>query len=61
VKKSRKIAILSDAMEASVRRTVPQWLELDKSNFKATVKSNPVREDIQMPIQEQLIVELYSK
>lgn len=59
--RSRKVAILSESMEASVRRAVPQWLDLDKSALKGTVKTNPVREDIQMPIQEQLIVELYSK
>jgi small subunit ribosomal protein S4 len=40
---------------------VPQWLELDKDGYKGTVKSLPSREDITMPIQEQLIVELYSK
>ncbi len=43
------------------RRGVPQWLELDKGGFKGTVKTTPAREDITMPIQEQLIVELYSK
>ena len=37
------------------------WLELDKAGFKGTVKTTPSREDITMPIQEQLIVELYSK
>jgi small subunit ribosomal protein S4 len=40
---------------------VPQWLELDKGGFKGTVRTQPAREDITMPIQEQLIVELYSK
>ena len=48
-------------MDAVVRRGVPQWLEIDKDNLKGTVKSIPVREDISLPIQEQLIVELYSK
>ncbi len=38
-----------------------EWLTLDPSNFRATVKKMPERSDIQMPIQEQLIVELYSK
>jgi len=37
------------------------WLEMDQTNYKATVKKLPERSDIQMPIQEQLIVELYSK
>lgn len=39
----------------------PDWIETDPANFKATVKKLPERSDIQMPIQEQLIVELYSK
>ena len=59
--KSRKIACINDSLEAVVRRGIPQWLELDKDAYKGAVKANPVREDITMPIQEQLIVELYSK
>lgn len=58
---SRNIQVITDALDAVVRRGMPQWLELDKSGFKGTVKSIPVRDDITMPIQEQLIVELYSK
>ena len=59
--KSRKIASVTESLEGVVRRGIPQWLELDKDAFKGTVKALPVREDITMPIQEQLIVELYSK
>ena len=59
--KSKKIARISKAVEAVDRRGVPQWIELDKKGLKATVKTSPVREDLTMPIQEQLIVELYSK
>lgn len=59
--KSRKVAAISESLEGVVRRGIPQWLELDKDAFKGTVKLIPVREDITMPIQEQLIVELYSK
>ena len=59
--KSRKIAAISESLEGVVRRGIPQWLELEKDAFKGTVKLLPVREDITMPIQEQLIVELYSK
>jgi small subunit ribosomal protein S4 len=59
--KSRNIQAIADSLDAVVRRGIPQWLELEKENMKGVVKGNPVREDITMPIQEQLIVELYSK
>ena len=59
--KSRKIASITESLEGVVRRGIPQWLELDKDACKGVVKAMPVREDITMPIQEQLIVELYSK
>jgi len=59
--KSKKIAAITESLEGVVRRGIPQWLELDKDATKGTVKMLPVREDITMPIQEQLIVELYSK
>ena len=49
------------ALEAVERRGIPAWLDLDKGGFKGTVKAAPSRDDITMPIQEQLIVELYSK
>jgi small subunit ribosomal protein S4 len=59
--KSRKIQAINDALDAVVRRGLPQWIELDKDTYKATIKGSPAREDITTPIQEQLIVELYSK
>ncbi len=59
--KSKKVKCIEDALSAVVRRGTPQWLELDKDKLKGTIKSFPTREDITMPIQEQLIVELYSK
>lgn len=58
---SKKIVRIQEAMETVARRGVPAWLELDKANFKGTVKILPVREDLTMPVQEQLVVELYSK
>jgi small subunit ribosomal protein S4 len=58
---SRKITRVLEAMETVARRGVPHWLELDKENFKASIKILPVREDLTMPVQEQLVVELYSK
>ncbi len=59
--KSRKIARISDSLDAVLRRGVPEWLELEREAFKGTVKALPTREDITMPIQESMIVELYSK
>ncbi len=59
--KSRNIQAITDSLDTIVRRGVPQWLELDKDGFKGVVKSIPAREDVTLPIQEQLIVELYSK
>ncbi|MCX5848475.1 MAG: 30S ribosomal protein S4 [Deltaproteobacteria bacterium] len=58
---SRKVAKIIGAIETIERRGVPHWLELDKENFKASIKILPVREDLTMPVQEQLVVELYSK
>lgn len=59
--KSKKVQAINDSLEAIVRRGIPQWLEIDKDNFKGQVVGIPAREDITLPIQEQLIVELYSK
>lgn len=59
--KSRGVGAINESLEAVVRRGVPSWLELDKENYKGTVKALPSRQEITMPIQEQLIVELYSK
>ncbi|MFZ5776439.1 MAG: 30S ribosomal protein S4 [Thermodesulfobacteriota bacterium] len=59
--KSRGVEMINDSLEAAVRRGVPNWLELDKAAYKGTVKTLPDRQEITMPIQEQLIVELYSK
>lgn len=59
--KSRANAMINESLEAVARRGVPSWLELDKDAYKATVKALPNRDELTMPIQEQLIVELYSK
>ena len=58
---SRTVARIVEAVGTVARRGVPQWLDLDKENFKGAVKMLPVREELTMPVQEQLIVELYSK
>jgi small subunit ribosomal protein S4 len=59
--KSKKVVRILEALEGVARRGVPQWLELDKDLMKGSVKGLPTREDITLPIQEKLIVELYSK
>jgi len=59
--KSKKIVRILEALEGVARRGVPQWLELDKEQLKGNVKGLPNREEITLPIQEKLIVELYSK
>jgi small subunit ribosomal protein S4 len=59
--RSRKVARIAGALETLEGRSLPQWLEIDKDQFEGTVKALPTREDITMPIQEQLIVELYSR
>lgn len=59
--KSRANGSINENLEAVVRRGIPSWLDLDKDNYKASVTALPNREELTMPIQEQLIVELYSK
>ena len=58
---SRKVTMISEAMETVVRRGIPGWVEIEKDHFRGTFNALPNREDLTMPIQEQLIVELYSK
>jgi small subunit ribosomal protein S4 len=43
------------------RQQIPAWLEVDPNEKKGTVRGLPIREDIQIPVQEQMIVELFSK
>jgi small subunit ribosomal protein S4 len=59
--KSRKIPVLAEAQSAIARRGCPAWLEVDGPSFKGVIKALPQRDDIQTPINESLIVELYSK
>jgi small subunit ribosomal protein S4 len=58
---SRKNEQIKICLDTARGRGVPGWLELDADQFRGTVRQLPAREDIPMPIQEQLIVELYSK
>jgi len=58
---SRTSQAIIDAMDTVIRRGIPNWMEVDKDKFNGILKAMPNREDLTMPIQEQLIVELYSK
>ena len=59
--KSREMTAIKTALEGVKRRALPSWLELDATNLKGTVRSIPSREEIAIPVEEQLIVALYSK
>lgn len=59
--KSRANDQIKTSVETAKARGVPSWLDLDSENFKGQVLELPKREDIKLPVQEQLIVELYSK
>jgi small subunit ribosomal protein S4 len=59
--KKRKVPALTEAAQVIARRGLPGWLEADSAAFRGVVKALPQREDIQTPINEDLIVELYSK
>jgi small subunit ribosomal protein S4 len=59
--KSRSSIRVTEALEASQRRGVPDWLEVDRQTFTGKVKALPQRSDLTVPINEKLIVELYSK
>ena len=59
--KSREMVEIKAALEGAKKRTAPSWLEMDVTNMKGTVRSTPTREEIAIPVQDQLIVALYSK
>jgi small subunit ribosomal protein S4 len=58
---SRKVPAILHAMEEVKGRGVPEWLQFDAEGMSAKIGSIPTREQINLPVQEQLIVELYSK
>lgn len=58
---SRKIARIQESVELAQRRGVPEWLEVNKDTFAGRVRALPTRVQITLPVNEQLIVELYSK
>ena len=58
---SRKLPILEQAKDFASHQIAPNWLTVDRDNYKGRINALPKREDIQLPVNEQLIVELYSK
>jgi len=58
---SRKIPVILESMETFVRREKSPWLEVDSDNYRGVLTALPNREELTIPINEQLIVELYSK
>lgn len=61
VESSRQLTVINEAIDAMPRRGLPPWLELDKANYEGIFKSLPTREEMNLPVQEQLVVEFYSK
>ena len=59
--RSRQVARIREALELAQRRGVPEWLEVSAEAFAGSVKALPARADLTMPINEKLVVELYSK
>ncbi len=58
---SRQVPGINEALESVPRRGVPGWLDLDKANYEGIFKTLPTREEMNLPVQEQLVVEFYSK
>ena len=59
--KSKSLQRYKDIAEVTGGRLVPAWMDVDAENFKGTIKNLPTREEIDVPVNEMLIVELYSK
>ena len=59
--KSANLQRYKDIAEVTNGRLVPEWMDVDQENFKGTIKELPSREVIDVPVNEMLIVELYSK
>jgi small subunit ribosomal protein S4 len=58
---SRQLPQVQASLTAAEGRGTPQWLELDKANFKGRVRSMPTKEDLTVQVNEHLVVELYSR
>jgi small subunit ribosomal protein S4 len=59
--KSQTVLPIQKGLEGVDGRGVPTWLELDKTRFTGRVKELPTKEEIALPVNEQLVVELYSR
>lgn len=59
--KSRKHPHIKNAMDAALRKGTTGWVEVDMNKFTGKIVAEPIREEMTLPIQEQLIVELYSR
>ena len=60
-KKSRKLSLVQNALDLAAGRGMPPWLALDRENFSGRISGTPTKEDVNFPIQVQMVVELYSK
>lgn len=61
MEKSKKLNTIEENISKMEHRGIPSWVEMDVSNLKGRVLNYPTREEIDLPVQEQLIIELYSK
>lgn len=59
--KSRGMGRIAGALEAVKRREIPQWIELDAAQMRSRIRDLPTRDDVNAPMEERLVVELYSK
>jgi small subunit ribosomal protein S4 len=59
--RSRNLATIQGSLEAIDSRGIPDWLELDRGAFKGIVRGVPAKEHIPLPVNEQMVVELYSR
>ena len=59
--KAKELQRYKDIIEVTGGRIVPEWIDVDQEAFKGTIKNLPTREMIDVPVNEMLIVELYSK
>lgn len=59
--KSKGVTRIGGALESVKRREIPQWLELESATFQARIRDLPARDDITAPMEERMVVELYSK